>query len=101
MTESTTERPTRSARNIVEENGNLVSDNDWSQHDGFSKSAVSYENLSKTNIEDYATSAYRQYYLRPQYVGMMIKRAFRSRDDFAQTIRLGKAFLRRRALGWI
>jgi hypothetical protein len=32
---------------------------------------------------------------------MMVRRAFRSRDDLAQTMRLGKAFLRRKALGWI
>ncbi|MBZ0269736.1 B12-binding domain-containing radical SAM protein [bacterium] len=91
---------------IVEEEGSLVSKDDWSQHDGFSKSAVSYEKngnggLSQNDIEHYATSAYRQYYVRPQYIGMMVKRAFRSRDDFAQTLRLGKAFLRRKALGWI
>ena len=92
---------------IVEREGNLVSHEDWSQHDGFSKSAVSYENaanghgLTQAAIEHYATQAYREYYLRPQYVGMMLRRAFRSRDDFAQTMRLGKAFLRRKALGWI
>jgi radical SAM superfamily enzyme YgiQ (UPF0313 family) len=91
---------------IVEEEGSLVSKDDWSQHDGFSKAAVSYEangngGLSRDEIEKYATSAYRQYYVRPQYVGMMVRRAFRSRDDFRQTWRLGKAFLRRKALGWI
>lgn len=91
---------------IVEKEGALVSKDDWSQHDGFSKSAVSYEanghgGLSQEQIEKYATSAYRQYYVRPQYVGMMVKRAFRSRDDLRQTWRLGKAFLRRKALGWI
>ena len=72
----------------------------------FSKAAVDYGKsgnggLSQDQIEEYATAAYRQYYLRPQYVGMMVKRAFRSRDDFAQTLRLGKAFVRRKALGWI
>ena len=91
---------------IAEEKGALVSGDDWSQHDGFSKAAVDYgknggDGLSQDQIEKYATSAYRQYYLRPQYVGMMVKRAFRSRDDFAQTLRLGKAFVRRKALGWI
>jgi radical SAM superfamily enzyme YgiQ (UPF0313 family) len=86
---------------IVEKDGSLVSGEDWSQHDGFSKAAVSYEKLSQAEIEEYATSAYRQYYLRPQYVGMMVRRAFRSKDDFSQTLRLGKAFLRRKALGWI
>jgi hypothetical protein len=30
-----------------------------------------------------------------------VRRAFRSKDDFSQTLRLGKAFLRRKALGWI
>jgi radical SAM superfamily enzyme YgiQ (UPF0313 family) len=91
---------------IVEKEGTLVSHNDWSQHDGFSKAAVSYErkgngHLSREEIERYATAAYRRYYLRPQYVGMMAKRAFRSRFDFAQSLRLGKAYLRRKALGWI
>jgi hypothetical protein len=91
---------------IVEREGTLVSHDDWSQHDGFSKAAVSYErtgngHLSREEIEHYATSAYRRYYLRPQYVGMMVKRAFRSRFDFAQSLRLGKAYLRRKALGWI
>lgn len=91
---------------LVEKDGSLVSGEDWSQHDGFSKAAVSYEKnggggLSRSAIEEYATSAYRQYYLRPQYVGMMVKRALRSRDDLGQTLRLGKAFLRRKALGWI
>jgi len=91
---------------IVEEEGALVSGDDWSRHDGFSKSAVSYEKngnggLSQQEIEEYATTAYRRYYVRPQYVGMMVRRAFRSRDDFRQTWRLGKAFLRRKALGWI
>ncbi|MEZ5066687.1 MAG: radical SAM protein [bacterium] len=90
----------------VEKEGALVSGEDWSQHDGFSKAAVSYEKngkggLTQDQIEDYATRAYREYYLRPQYIGLMVKRAFRSRDDFAQTWRLGKAFLRRKALGWI
>jgi hypothetical protein len=32
---------------------------------------------------------------------MMLKRAFRSKDDFAQTMRLGRAFVKRKALGWI
>lgn len=86
---------------IVENDGTLVSDADWSKHDGFSKSAVSYKNLSQQKIEDYARDAYRRYYLRPQYVGMMLRRALRSRDDFAQTMRLGRAFIRRKALGWI
>jgi hypothetical protein len=91
---------------LVEKDGSLVSGEDWSQHDGFSKSAVSYEKngkdgLSRGEIEGYATTAYRRYYLRPQYVGMMVRRAFRSRDDLGQTFRLGKAFLRRKALGWI
>ncbi len=91
---------------LVEKEGALVSGDDWSQHDGFSKSAVSYDKngshgLSRDQIESYATTAYRRYYLRPQYVGMMVRRAFRSRDDFGQTLRLGKAFLRRKALGWI
>ncbi len=91
---------------LVEDEGALVSDDDWSQHDGFRKSAVSYEKngqggLSQAQIEEYATRAYREYYLRPQYVGMMVKRAFRSKDDLRQTFRLGKAFLRRRAMGWI
>ncbi|GJM43520.1 MAG: B12-binding domain-containing radical SAM protein [Gemmatimonadota bacterium] len=98
--------PGTSLLKIVQDEGSLVSDSDWSQHDGFSKSAVSFEKngkggLTQDQIEHYATSAYRQYYVRPQYVGMMVKRAFRSRDDFAQTLRLGKAFLRRKALGWI
>lgn len=91
---------------LVEDEGALVSGDDWSQHDGFRKSAVSYEKngqggLSQAQIEEYATRAYREYYLRPQYVGMMVKRAFRSKDDLRQTFRLGKAFLRRRAMGWI
>jgi hypothetical protein len=92
---------------LVEKGGNLVSADDWSQHDGFSKAAVTYENdaggagLTQRAIEKYATQAYREYYMRPQYVGMMLRRAFRSRDDFSQTMRLGKAFLRRKALGWI
>jgi radical SAM superfamily enzyme YgiQ (UPF0313 family) len=92
---------------IVEKGGNLVSDSDWSQHDGFSKAAVTYAHdesgngLSQHDIEGYATQAYRRYYLRPQYVAMMMRRAFRSRDDLAQTWRLGKAFVRRKALGWI
>ena len=91
---------------LVEREGSLVSGEDWSQHDGFSKAAVSYEKngkdgLSQGEIEGYATTAYRRYYLRPQYVGMMVKRAFRSKDDLGQTLRLGKAFLRRKALGWI
>jgi radical SAM superfamily enzyme YgiQ (UPF0313 family) len=91
---------------LVEEEGALVSGDDWSQHDGFSKAAVSYEKngnggLTQGEIEEYATRAYREYYLRPQYVGLMVKRAFRSKDDLAQTWRLGKAFLRRKALGWI
>lgn len=91
---------------IAEDEGALVSEDDWSQHDGFSKAAVNYENngkggLSQTQIEDYATRAYREYYLRPQYIGLMVKRAFRSPDDLKQTWRLGKAFLRRKALGWI
>jgi hypothetical protein len=91
---------------IVEKEGSLVSHDDWSQHDGFSKSAVSYEKngkggLTQNEIEQYATRAYREYYLRPQYAWMMVRRAFRSRDDLAQTMRLGKAFLRRKALGWI
>ncbi len=91
---------------LVEKEGHLVSGEDWSQHDGFSKAAVSYERkggngLTQKDIERYATDAYRRYYLRPRYVGMMLKRAFRSRDDLAQTWRLGKAFLRRKALGWI
>ena len=86
---------------LVEKGGHLVSADDWSQHDGFSKAAVSYAGLSQRQIEVYATEAYRRYYLRPRYLAMMLKRAFRSRDDFAQTLRLGRAFLRRRALGWI
>jgi len=93
---------------IVEEEGSLVSGDDWSQHDGFSKAAVSYDKadgggdgLSQKAIETYATDAYRRYYLRPRYVGMMLLRSLRSRDDFAQTWRLGKAFLKRKALGWI
>ena len=91
---------------LVEEEGSLVSHDDWSQHDGFSKSAVSYEKngnggLTQAEIEEYATRAYREYYVRPQYAVMMVKRAFRSKDDLAQTMRLGKAFLRRKALGWI
>jgi len=91
---------------LVEKEGALVSGDDWSQHDGFSKAAVDYSKngnggLSQREIEDYATTAYRRYYLRPQYFGMMAKRAFRSRDDFAQTLRLGRAFVRRKALGWI
>jgi len=91
---------------LVEKEGSLVSKDDWSQHDGFSKAAVSYDRgtnggLSQDAIERYATEAYRRYYLRPQYMGMMVRRAFRSRDDLAQTFRLGKAFLRRKALGWI
>jgi hypothetical protein len=32
---------------------------------------------------------------------MMVRRALRSKDDLGQTFRLGKAFLRRKALGWI
>ncbi len=93
--------------NIVEEEGSLISGEDWSQHDGFSKSAVSYDQtgrgdaLSSGDIEGYATAAYRRYYLRPRYVVMMLLRSLRSRDDFAQTLRLGKAFLRRKAVGWI
>jgi radical SAM superfamily enzyme YgiQ (UPF0313 family) len=92
---------------IVEKQGALVSGEDWSQHDGFSKSAVSYDQngdgkgLDRESIERYATDAYRRYYLRPRYVGMMVKRAFRSADDLRQTFRLGRAFLRRKALGWI
>jgi radical SAM superfamily enzyme YgiQ (UPF0313 family) len=99
--------PGTSLLKIVEDEGSLVSKDDWSQHDGFSKSAVNYEKnasgtgLSQDSIEQYATQAYRRYYLRPQYVGMMVRRAFRSRDDLRQTFRLGKAFLRRKALGWI
>ncbi len=91
---------------LVEREGALVSEDDWSQHDGFSKAAVDYARsgnggLSQREIEEYATTAYRRYYLRPQYFGMMVKRAFRSKDDFAQTMRLGRAFVRRKALGWI
>ena len=94
---------------IVEEEGSLVSGDDWSQHDGFRKAAVSYDKaangtgtgLSRDAIESYATEAYRRYYLRPRYMGMMLRRSLRSRDDFAQTLRLGKAFLKRKALGWI
>ena len=91
---------------LAEREGALVSEDDWSQHDGFSKAAVDWSRdggsgLSQREIEEYATAAYRRYYLRPQYVGMMVKRAFRSRDDFAQTLRLGQAFVRRKALGWI
>jgi radical SAM superfamily enzyme YgiQ (UPF0313 family) len=91
---------------LVEKEGALVSGQDWSQHDGFSKAAVSYEKngnrgLSRDEIESYATTAYRRYYLRPQYVGMMVRRALRSRDDFGQTVRLSRAFVRRKALGWI
>ena len=86
---------------LVEKDGTLISDADWSQHDGFSKSAVSYKNLPRERIEHYARDAYRRYYLRPQYIRMMLKRAFRSRDDFAQTMRLGRAFVKRKALGWI
>ncbi len=86
---------------MVEKSGSLVSDQDWSQHDGFSKAAVSYEKLPQEKIEEYAREAYRRYYLRPQYIGMMLRRALRSKDDFAQTMRLGRAFLRRKALGWI
>ena len=86
---------------LVEKEGTLISDADWSQHDGFSKSAVSYKNLPRERIEHYARDAYRRYYLRPQYIRMMVKRAFRSKDDFAQTLRLGRAFVRRKALGWI
>jgi radical SAM superfamily enzyme YgiQ (UPF0313 family) len=92
---------------MVEEEGSLVSEDDWSQHDGFSKAAVSYDRggdgtgLSQKAIEKYATEAYRRYYLRPRYVGMMLLRSLRSRDDFSQSWRLGKAFLKRKALGWI
>jgi radical SAM superfamily enzyme YgiQ (UPF0313 family) len=91
---------------IAEREGALVSGDDWSQHDGFSKAAVDWSGngrggLSRGEIEGYATAAYRKYYLRPRWVGMMVKRAFRSRDDFAQTVRLGEAFVRRRAQGWI
>ena len=91
---------------LVEEEGSLVSGDDWSRHDGFRKSAVSYEKngkggLTQGEIEEYATRAYREYYLRPQYFGLMVKRALRSKDDLAQTWRLGRAFLKRRALGWI
>jgi radical SAM superfamily enzyme YgiQ (UPF0313 family) len=99
--------PGTALMDLVEKGGNLVSADDWSQHDGFSKAAVTYENdaggtgLTQRAIEKYATQAYREYYIRPQYVGMMLRRAFRSRDDFSQTMRLGKAFLRRKALGWI
>lgn len=98
--------PGTSLLDIAEKEGALVSEDDWSQHDGFSKAAVNYSRngqggLTQGSIEKYATEAYRRYYLRPQYVGMMLRRAFRSRDDFQQTMRLGKAFLRRKALGWI
>lgn len=86
---------------IVQKSGSLVSHDDWSQHDGFSKAAVSYEKLPQEKIEAYARDAYRRYYVRPQYVGMMLRRALRSKDDFAQTLRLGRAFVQRKMLGWI
>ncbi len=86
---------------MVEKSGSLVSDQDWSQHDGFSKAAVSFEKLPQEKIEAYARDAYRRYYLRPQYIGMMLRRAVRSSDDFKQTMRLGRAFVRRKMLGWI
>ncbi|MAF26363.1 MAG: radical SAM protein [Gemmatimonadota bacterium] len=86
---------------IVEEEGTLVSDGDWSRHDGFSRSAVSFKQLPRERIEELARESYRRYYLRPRYALMMARRALRSRDDFLQTIRLARAFLRRKALGWL
>ena len=85
---------------FVREAGYLQTE-DWSRFSGFSQAVVSYPHLPRERLEHWEKEAYRRYYLRARYAGMMFLRAFRSGDHLHQTLKLGRAFLRRRQAEWM
>ncbi|MBP7865039.1 MAG: radical SAM protein [Acidobacteria bacterium] len=85
---------------FVREEGYLLTD-DWSRFSGFSQAVVSYPHLPRERLEFWEKEAYRQYYLRARYMGMMAVRSLRSFDHLHQTVKLFRAFLKRRRAGWM
>lgn len=73
----------------------------WEFFDGSHRAVASYPGLSAETIEAYSKSAYHDYYLRPGYAALMLKRALKSPAHFRHTLRLLAAFLKRRKVGWI
>jgi anaerobic magnesium-protoporphyrin IX monomethyl ester cyclase len=85
---------------LAKEEG-YVTATEWDYFDGSHRAAVSYPQLSHETLEFFSKRAYHEYYLRPQWLWLMSKRALRSRAHLNHTFKLALAFVKRRRMGWI
>jgi radical SAM superfamily enzyme YgiQ (UPF0313 family) len=85
---------------LTKEKG-YVQATEWDYFDGSHRAAVSYPQLSHETLEFYSRKAYRDYYLRPQWLWLMSRRALRSPALLNHTFKLALAFVKRRQMGWI
>ncbi len=72
-----------------------ISSKQWENADSFHHSNVDFPHLSNEYINNILKGIYKKYYLRPNYLWKMTKRAFRSKENFTQTLRLIRAFYQR------
>jgi radical SAM superfamily enzyme YgiQ (UPF0313 family) len=73
----------------------------WCDRDSFYSAGVNLPHLPAGEINRLAKEAYSSYYTRPEYISLMLKNAFSSKDKFLHLIRLINAYNRRKKEGWI
>jgi radical SAM superfamily enzyme YgiQ (UPF0313 family) len=78
---------------LLRSKGCLASER-WEDFDSFHHANVNMPRLSADELNRTLSGIYRRYYLRPGYVGMMLRRALRSPDNFRQSVRGARALLR-------
>jgi len=84
---------------IVKNSGYLISD--FWDRDSFHNAGVNFPNLSAEEINRISKEAYTKFYMRPEYIALMLRNSIRSRYHFTHFLRMMKAFYDRKRSGWI
>jgi radical SAM superfamily enzyme YgiQ (UPF0313 family) len=71
---------------LLDDNNCFLS-KEWHKHDSVHHANVQLPNLENEDLNRYLAQFYRRYYRRPRYLWMMFRRMFRSRGNFAQSVR--------------
>lgn len=79
---------------LLRSEGCLVGES-WEEFDSFHHAGVELPNLSTEFLNKTLSGIYKDYYLRPRYVWMMVRRGLRSWDNFVQSLRGALALVRR------
>lgn len=88
--------PGTEAYQWAKENSYLISENygDWADKYGMYRSVLNIPELPREEIEAFCRKANREYYLRPGYILMKLKRMFLEPGEIRRTLRGVRTYLR-------